>query len=298
MRAATKPSAKPPSLLGRIVTFGRMIKFSHSIFAMPFALAAFFLATRRDGFSPEKLLWVIVAMVGARSAAMGFNRWLDADIDAKNPRTAKRELPMGALSRPQVLAFVLVASAALVVAAWRLNPLCLALSPIALAVVFGYSYTKRFTLLSHAVLGLALAMAPIGGWLAVRGQFDLTPFPIGLAVLFWVGGFDILYSCQDVDFDRKESLHSIPARLGVPRALILARLAHVAAIVCLLLVPLVEPLHWAYFAGCGLMAALFAYEHSLVKADDLSRIDAAFFTVNGWIGVLYLATVVIARFLT
>ena len=298
MTAATNPRAKSPSVLGRIVTFGRMIKFSHSIFAMPFALAAFFLATRRDGFSPEKLLWVIVAMVGARSAAMGFNRWLDADIDARNPRTAKRELPMGALSRPQVLAFVLVASAALVVAAWRLNPLCLALSPIALAVVFGYSYTKRFTLLSHAVLGLALAIAPIGGWLAVRGQFDLTPFFIGLAVLFWVGGFDILYSCQDVDFDRKESLHSIPARLGVPRALILARLAHVAAIVCLLLVPLVEPLHWAYFAGCGLMAALFGYEHSLVKADDLSRIDAAFFTVNGWTGVLYFATVVIASFLT
>ncbi len=298
MTDAANPRAKPPSLLGRIATFGRMIKFSHSIFAMPFALAAFFLATRRDGFSEEKLLWVIVAMVGARSAAMGFNRWLDADIDAKNPRTAKRELPTGALSRPQVRTFVILASAALVVAAWRLNPLCLALSPIALAVAFGYSYTKHFTMLSHAVLGLALAIAPVGGWLAVRGQFDLTPIPIGLAVLFWVGGFDILYSCQDVDFDRKESLHSIPARLGVPRALMLARLAHVAAIACLLLVPLVETLHWSYFAGCGLIAALFAYEHSLVKADDLSRIDAAFFTVNGWIGVFYLATVVIASFLT
>ena len=297
MTQAPNSNAPAKSPLGQILVFGRMIKFSHSIFAMPFALAAFFLATRRDGFDPRKLLWVIVAMVGARSAAMGFNRWVDADLDAKNPRTARRELPTGALSRPQVLAFVVVASAALIGAAWQLSPLCFALSPIALAIVFGYSFTKRITMLSHAVLGLSLAIAPVGAWLAVRGQFELTPLPIGLAVLFWVGGFDILYSCQDVEFDHHLSLHSIPARFGIPRALMLARSAHVLAIAFLFSVALVEPLHWSYFGGLALIAALFVYEHSLVKADDLSRIDAAFFTVNGWIGVLYLLTVVVAGLL-
>ncbi|MEO8360907.1 MAG: UbiA-like polyprenyltransferase [Vicinamibacteria bacterium] len=278
-------------------TYGRMIKFSHSIFAMPFALASFFLASRNQSFNPMTLLWVIVAMVGARSAAMGFNRWLDADIDAKNPRTAKREIPSGALTKGQVAAFIIASSVALVVAAWQLNPRCLMLSPVALAIVFGYSYTKRFTMLSHFILGLALGIAPMGAWLAVRGQFDLTPIPIGLAVMFWVGGFDILYSCQDAEFDRATALHSIPARLGIPRALNLARLAHALAIVCLAAIPLVEPLHWSYFAGLALITVLFIYEHSLVKADDLSRIDAAFFTVNGWIGVLYLVTVVTAGLL-
>ena len=288
------PVSAPTTLLGRIVTFGRMIKFSHSIFAMPFALAAFFLAARRQGFRGETLFWVLVAMVGARSAAMGFNRWLDAEIDAKNPRTANRELPTGVLSKSQVLFFVIISSAALVFAAWRLNPLCLALSPLALAIVLGYSGTKRFTMLSHFILGLSLAIAPVGAWLAVRGQFELTPIPIGLAVLFWVGGFDILYSCQDVEVDHRLSLHSIPARFGIPRALGLARLAHVAALACLLALVLVEPLHWSYFVGLALIVALFVYEHSLVRADDLSRIDAAFFTVNGWIGVLYLLTVILA----
>ncbi len=285
------------SLAARVVTYGRMIKFSHSIFALPFALAAFFLATLREGFEPSKLFWVVVAMVAARSAAMGFNRWIDADIDAQNPRTAKRELPAGALSKGQVLIFVVVSSAALVAAASQLNPLCLILSPLTLAIVFGYSFTKRFTMLSHMVLGLSLAIAPVGAWLAVRGQFELTPIPIGLAVLFWVGGFDILYSCQDVEFDRKHALHSIPARFGIPRALLLARAAHVIAVASLVWLAFVESLHWSYFAGVGLIAALFLYEHSLVKADDLSKIDAAFFTVNGWIGVLYLVTVVTAGLL-
>ncbi|MEO8499559.1 MAG: UbiA-like polyprenyltransferase [Vicinamibacteria bacterium] len=285
------------SRLGRIVTFGRMIKFSHSIFAMPFALAAFFLASRREGFNPETLFWVIMAMVGARSAAMGFNRWLDADIDARNPRTAARELPRGVLTKSQVLAFVLLSVVLLLIAAWRLNPLCLALSPLALAIILGYSWTKRFTMLSHFVLGLSLSIAPVGAWLAVRGQFELTPIPMGIAVLLWVGGFDILYSCQDVEFDHAHSLHSIPARLGVPTALGLARAAHVLAIAFLLAVPMVEPVHWVYFVGMAAIAALFLYEHSLVKGDDLSKIDAAFFTVNGWIGVLYLVTVIAAGLL-
>jgi 4-hydroxybenzoate polyprenyltransferase len=282
------------TLLRRILTFGRMIKFSHSIFAMPFALASFVLAVRRGGFQEEKLLWIIVAMVGARSAAMGFNRWIDAEIDAKNPRTASRELPRGALSKAQVLGFVALSMVVFVGAAWRLNPLCFALSPVALAIVCGYSFTKRFTMLSHFVLGLSLAIAPVGAWLAVRGQFELPPILIGIAVLLWVGGFDILYSCQDVEFDRTMSLHSIPVRFGIPRALALARAAHLLAIAFLLGVAVVEPLHWSYFAGILLIAALFVYEHSLVKADDLTKIDAAFFTVNGWVGVLYLGTVLIA----
>jgi 4-hydroxybenzoate polyprenyltransferase len=294
MSAADSPNA---SIVNRVITFGRMIKFSHSIFALPFALAAFALAARRDGFEPLKLLWVIVAMVGARSAAMGFNRWLDADIDARNPRTAKREIPAGQLSKAQVMAFIVVSSVALVLAAWRLNPLCFVLSPIALAIVFGYSWTKRFTMLSHFVLGLSLAIAPVGAWIAVRGQFEVTPIPIGIAVLFWVGGFDILYSCQDVDFDRRESLHSIPARFGVARALVLARLSHVLAVASLGLVAAAEPLHWVYFVGLCVIGSLFVYEHSLVRADDLSKIDAAFFTVNGWIGVLYLVTVLVASYL-
>jgi len=289
--------ATPMSFLGRTLTFARMIKFSHSIFAMPFALAAFVLAVRREGFEASRLLWVIVAMVGARSAAMGFNRWIDAEIDAKNPRTASRELPSGALSKAQVLAFVVVSMAVFVGAAWRLNPLCFALSPLALVIVCGYSFTKRFTMLSHFVLGLSLSIAPVGAWLAVRGRFELTPVPIGIAVLLWVGGFDILYSCQDIEFDRRMSLHSIPVRLGIPRALGLARAAHLLALAFLLAVALVEPLHWSYLLGMAAIAALFAYEHSLVKDSDLSRIDAAFFTVNGWIGVLYLFTVLLASFL-
>ena len=282
------------SAFSRILTFGRMIRFSHSIFALPFALASFVLATRVDGFDPLKLAWIVVAMVGARSAAMGFNRLIDAEIDARNPRTASRELPAGHLSKAQVAVFTMLSAAVLIVAAWRLNPLCLMLSPVALVIVLGYSYTKRFTMLSHAVLGLALAIAPVGAWIAVRGRFDLTPIPIGLAVLFWVAGFDILYSCQDVDFDRANALHSIPSRLGIPRALLLARAAHAIAILCLLAVSLVEPLHWSYMIGLAVVVILFVYEHSLVHADDLSRIDAAFFTVNGWIGVLYFLTVLIA----
>lgn len=278
----------------KVLTYGRMIKFSHSIFALPFALASFFLASRGQAPGAEQLFWVLVAMVGARSAAMGFNRLVDADIDARNPRTASREIPAGKLSKRQVAAFVAASSAALIVAAWRLNPLCFALSPVALGIIFGYSYMKRISMLSHFVLGLSLAIAPVGAWLAVRGSFAWTPVVIGTAVIFWVAGFDILYSCQDVDFDRRESLHSIPATLGVPWALGLARASHLGAVVYLALVPTVEPLHLAYFGGLLLIVALFAYEHSLVKAHDLSRIDAAFFTVNGWIGVLYLATVLVA----
>lgn len=282
------------TLLARAGTYSRMIKLSHSVFALPFALASAILAAKGTGLEPRTLLWIVVAMVGARSAAMGFNRLADQAIDARNPRTAGRELPKGVLSRAEVGAFVGLSAAALVFAAAMLNPLCLKLSPIALVIVLGYSFTKRFTALSHVVLGLALAIAPVGAWVAVRGQFDLPPVVLGLAVLLWVAGFDTIYSCQDAAFDREAGLHSLPARLGVRRALALARVFHVAAVGLLLaLYPLV-PLHPLYLGGVALVAVLLGYEHSLVRHDDLSRVDAAFFTVNGWIGVAYLAGVFVA----
>lgn len=274
------------SVVGRVVTFGRMIKFSHSVFALPFALASATLAAR-EGFHVLQILWIVVAMVGARSAAMGFNRLVDQRIDAMNPRTAGRELPRGLIGRGEVWALVVVSSGAFVLAAALLNPLCLALSPVALAMVLTYSFTKRFTALSHLVLGLSLAIAPVGAWLAIRGAFALPPLILGAAVLFWVAGFDTIYACQDVDFDRAARLHSIPARLGVARALIAARVFHVGAVVLLASLFFATRLHPLYLAGVAGVAALLTYEHSLVRADDLSRIDAAFFAVNGWVSVGY-----------
>lgn len=276
-------------LLQRVVVYGRMIRFSHSLFALPFALSAVALAARGHGVRPSQILWVLVAMVGARSAAMGFNRLADHELDSRNPRTAGRELPQGRLSRAQVWAFVVVSSAALIGAAAMLNPLCLALSPVALAVVFGYSYTKRMTSLSHLVLGLALGIAPVGAWIAIRGRFDTIPVLLGLAVLFWVAGFDVIYACQDVEFDRRERLHSIPARLGLRAGLLVARGLHLAALALLAGLGALAGLHGVYLAGIAVVALLVLYEHSLVRHDDLSRVDAAFFTVNGWISVIYFA---------
>jgi 4-hydroxybenzoate polyprenyltransferase len=281
------------AVLGRAVTYGRMIKFSHSVFALPFALSSAALAAR-DGFRWPQLAWIVVAMVGARSAAMGFNRLADHAIDARNPRTAGRELPRGVLGRGEVWALVLLSAATLVVAAAMLGPLCLALSPVALAIVFGYSYTKRFTMLSHVVLGLSLAIAPVGAWLAIRGAFSPVAVLIGLGVLAWVAGFDVIYSCQDEGFDREAGLHSLPARVGIARALVAARGFHVAAIGFLLAVYPLAGVHPLYLAGVAGIAVLLAYEHSLVKAHDLSRVDAAFFTLNGWVSVAYLAVTLLA----
>lgn len=284
------------ALLGRIGLYGRMIRFPHSVFALPFALSSAVIAAG-TGISWRQVAWILVAMVGARSAAMGFNRLADQRLDARNPRTAGRELPRGALSRGEVWVFVAVSAATLVVAAAMLNPLCLALSPVALLVVLGYSYTKRFTALSHVFLGLALAVAPMGAWLAIRGRFEAPPVVLGLAVLFWVAGFDTIYACQDEAFDRAEGLHSLPARLGTRRALVVARLSHVMAVALLAAVYVLAPLHPIYLAGVGVVAALLIYEHSLVRADDLSRIDAAFFTVNGWISLGYFAVTLAARWM-
>jgi 4-hydroxybenzoate polyprenyltransferase len=284
------------ALASRAVLYGRMVKLSHTVFALPFALASAALAAG-EGTRWRDVVWIVVAMVGARSAAMGFNRLADHEIDARNPRTAGRELPRGVLRRAEVWAFVALSAGALVLAAAMLNPLCLMLSPVALAIVFGNTYTKRFTALSHLFLGLGLAVAPVGAWLAIRGQLAPAPVVLGLAVLCWVAGFDTIYACQDVAFDREAGLHSLPARLGVARALQLARALHVVAVMLLAVVYRLAPLHPLYLAGVAGVAALLVYEHSLVSADDLSRVDAAFFAVNGWISLGYLGATLTARIL-
>ncbi|HKQ62284.1 MAG TPA: UbiA-like polyprenyltransferase [Candidatus Polarisedimenticolaceae bacterium] len=280
--------------LDTVRLWGRMVKFSHSVFALPFALSGVALAATHHGVTARQLGWIVVAMVAARNAAMGFNRLADHALDARNPRTAARELPSGRLRRGAVWSFTLALAALFLFAAARLGPLCGALGPLALAIVFAYSYTKRFTWASHLVLGLALAMAPVGGWVALAGRFSATAWMLALAVLSWVAGFDVIYACQDVDFDRSAGLHSIPARFGVRRALGLARLLHAVTAAGLAAVGLLERLHPIYWLGWAAIVALLGWEHRLVRPGDLSRLGAAFFNMNGVIGVLYLATVLVA----
>ena len=277
------------NVLSPVLLYGRLIKFSHSIFALPFALSGASLAAAVTGIHPRQVLWIVVAMVAARSAAMGFNRIVDRRIDADNPRTAQRELVTGALSAGAAAAFVVLSSAVFVAAAWQLNPLCLALSPVALAVILGYSYTKRFTWGSHLFLGASLGLAPLGAWIAVAGGFDLPPVLLGLAVLSWVAGFDVLYACQDHDFDHGAGLHSIPVRFGLAGALRLARLFHLVAVLFMAWVGLAAGLHLVYFAGVAAIAALLAWEHRLVKPDDLTKVNTAFMTMNSLVSVAYLA---------
>jgi 4-hydroxybenzoate polyprenyltransferase len=263
-----------------------MIKWEHSIFALPFAICGAMLAA--SGLpTTRQLFWIVVAMIAARSAAMAFNRLADASIDAANPRTRSRALPAGHLSPPFVATFVLVSCAVFVVAAAELNRLTLWLSPIALAVILLYSYTKRFTRWSHLVLGFALGIAPAAAWIAVRGSLDPRILLLTAAVMFWVAGFDILYACQDFDFDRDAGLHSIPRYVGIRRALWIARAFHF--IMFLLLIGLVPTFALGKLAWAGIAAVtlLLLYEHSLVKADDLSRLNAAFFTMNGVISVVF-----------
>ncbi len=268
-----------------------MIKFEHSVFALPFALTGALLAFRESGFAIvdlwQKLGWIVVAMVGARSAAMAFNRLVDSAIDARNPRTRTRHLPAGVLSRGFAWGFVIASSALFFLAAWALNPLCLRLAPLALAIVFFYSFTKRFTSFAHLVLGFSLGIAPAAAWIAVRGELDPRILWLTAAVTFWTAGFDIIYSCQDYDFDVAEQLFSVPRFLGIGGALLVARVLHVAMVACLLL--LVQSLHLGPLAVAGVAAivALLLYEHSLVKAHDLSRVNAAFFTMNGYVSVIF-----------
>lgn len=269
-----------------------MIKFEHSVFALPFALTGALLAFRDAGYATTgigvTIFWIVAAMVGARSAAMAFNRLVDAHIDARNPRTKMRHLPAGLLSRGFGWGFVAVSSAVFFLAAWALNPLCLMLSPIALGIVLLYSFTKRFTALSHIVLGFCLGIAPAAAWIAVRGSLDPRILWLTAAVSCWTAGFDIIYSCQDHEFDRSEGLFSVPRALGIARALRVAQALHVAMIVCLL--ALVRSLQLGVLAliGVAFVVALLIYEHSLVKPHDLSRVNAAFFTMNGYVSVLFL----------
>jgi 4-hydroxybenzoate polyprenyltransferase len=267
-----------------------MIKFEHSVFALPFALVGALLAARAGGALPtwRQILWIIVAMVGARSAAMTMNRIADVEYDRRNPRTANRALPRGELSIGFAWAFTLMASAALVLAAWQLNPLALKLSPVALAVLFFYSYTKRFTAWSHFVLGFCLGMSPAAAWIAIRGSLDWRMLILCAAVTLWVGGFDVLYACQDVEFDKTAGLYSIPKKFGIARALQIARVMHIVMVALLVWLALRFHLAWPAWVGIGVVAALLTYEQSLVKPHDLSKMNAAFFTVNGYISLLFL----------
>lgn len=261
-----------------------LVTFAHTVFALPFALLAAVLAA--GGAPPAgKLLWILVAMVGARSAAMAFNRIADRAIDATNPRTLTRDIPAGRVSVLSAAVFCALSAALFVFAAWRLNPLCLALSPVALLVVLGYSYTKRVTALSHLVLGLGLAIAPVGAWIAVTGAVALLPIVLGLSVLFWVAGFDVIYSLQDEAFDRAHGLFSLPAQLGAGRALVVSTAFHAISLTLLYLVFILAGGGVAFGAGVVLAGAFLARQHALVRPGDLSRVDGAFFTANGWLSV-------------
>jgi 4-hydroxybenzoate polyprenyltransferase len=275
----------------RLRTVLEMIKFEHSVFALPFALTGALLAARftTHGWPTwRQLLWIVVAMVAARSAAMTINRIADLRYDKENPRTAQRALATGALSVGFAWIFTLCAIAAFLIAAWQLNPLALNLAPVALAVLFFYSFTKRFTNWSHLFLGFALGISPAAAWIAVTGHLDPRMLILCAAVTLWVGGFDVLYACQDIDFDRRAGLFSVPKRFGIATALVVARFTHIGVVALLAWLAASFGLPWPAWLGIAVVAALLAYEHSLVKANDLSRLDAAFFTMNGYISISFL----------
>ncbi|HEX9445622.1 MAG TPA: UbiA-like polyprenyltransferase [Candidatus Binatia bacterium] len=283
------------SLSEKISSYGRLIRFSHTVFALPFALASVALAWPRHPAAPGALGWILAAMVGARSAAMGFNRLADRNFDALNPRTSSWELPRGEVKVWEAAVLTVVASLVFIYSAYRLNPLCFALSPVALGIVFFYSLTKRFTWASHLFLGLALALAPVGAWLAISGAPAAAdelavPLFLGLAVLFWLAGFDIIYSLQDFDFDRTHGLHSIPARFGIRTSLTLSSLFHFLTIVFLTLVGVSAGLGALYWAGIAAVSAVLFWEHRLVKPNDLSRINKAFFDLNAYVSLGYFLT--------
>ena len=273
----------------RLRTYSAFVRISHTVFALPFALVGGLLAMTHVGFQWWRVWWIVGCMVAARSAAMGFNRLVDARFDARNPRTAMRELPAGRMSVREAWIFVAGASIAFVACTIPLGRTCLILSPVALAIVFWYSLAKRVTTYTQAFLGLAMAVAPIGGWLAAGGSLGPEPLWLGFAIGSWVAGFDILYACQDLEVDRREGLHSIPARFGVAPSITMSRVLHVLTIVALVQVGLLDNLGPVYFAGIAAVAALLVFEQSLVSADDLSQVKRAF-DLNGWVGLLYFVT--------
>lgn len=293
MTTVAPPDDTRAGTLTHVLRFGRMIKFEHTLFALPFAMAAAAIAARGHGLSLARLAGIVIAMAGARTAAMGFNRIVDRHIDAKNPRTAKREIPAGAISVRAAWTMTLVATAVFVGAAAALGPLCLALSPVALFFLYGYSFTKRFTALCHLFLGLAIASGPAGAWIAVRGDFGWAPGLLMIAVGAWIAGFDILYALADRDFDRTAGLHSIPARFGVAGALAISALFHLITAVALVALWSVAHLGAPYLTGVVVVIALLVYEHAIVRPSDLSRLGVAFFTLNGYVSVaFFIATLV------
>ncbi|MDA1092752.1 MAG: putative 4-hydroxybenzoate polyprenyltransferase [Acidobacteria bacterium] len=280
-------------MLRRLSLYASLVRFGHSVFALPFALVGALLAARQTPLTLGRVGWILAAMVAARTAAMGFNRLVDARFDALNPRTADRELPRGALSTRDAVVLVVVASLVFALTTTQLGRICLLLSPVALVIVFWYSWAKRVTTYTQLFLGLALAVAPVGGWLAAGGGAGPEPWLVALATGTWVAGFDIFYACQDLEFDRTHGLHSIPARFGVRRSLSISRWLHLGTVVALGSVALVTPLGGWYLAGVAGVALLLAYEQSLVRVDDLSRVKEAF-DLNGYVGFFYLATTALA----
>ena len=284
----------------RLTAYVNFVKLPHTLFALPFALVGVVMASYERPITIAQIGWVVLAFTAARFAAMGFNRIADRHIDGRNPRTARRELPAGVLGLTEATVAVLVASLLFVVAAWRLNPLCLALSPVALVWVLAYSYTKRFTRWSHLVLGLGLSIAPVGGYLAVAGEWSRPWWmlcALAIAVATWVAGFDIFYALQDVSFDRDNALHSVPVAFGEQGALAVARALHAVTVLALAAVGVATAAGWVYAIGVAVAAVLLLYEHSLVRVGDLSRLDAAFFTMNGIISIVFFAFVLAERLL-
>ncbi|HMC95203.1 MAG TPA: UbiA-like polyprenyltransferase [Polyangia bacterium] len=289
MTATPTTDPGPAGPLAPVLRFGRMVKFEHTLFALPFALAAAAIAARGHGLPAARLAGIVIAMAGARTAAMGFNRIVDRHLHARNPRTARREIPTGAISLAAAWTLTLVATAVFIAAAAALGPLCLALAPVALLFLFGYSFTKRFTALCHLFLGLAIASGPAGAWIAVRGDFGWAPGLLMIAVASWIAGFDVLYALSDRDFDLTAGLHSIPARFGVSGALVISAALHLITLVALCALRPVAQLGAPYLTGVAVVTALLVYEHAIVRPSDLSRLDAAFFTLNGYVSVVFFA---------
>jgi 4-hydroxybenzoate polyprenyltransferase len=276
-----------------ITTFGRMVKFSHTIFALPFALAAAAIAAHGHGVTVAQIVAIVLAMVGARTAAMGFNRIVDRRIDAANPRTAGRELPTGKVSLLAAATLTVASVALFLAAAAWLGPLCLQLAPIVLVLVLGYSFTKRFTWLCHLFLGLAIGSAPAAAWIAVRGHLGAPALWLSAAVATWIAGFDVLYALADRDFDRKTGIYSIPARFGVPAALAISAVLHAASVAALLAAGHAAGLGWIYLLGVAVVLAVLVWEHAILRPSDLSRLDVAFFNLNGYVSVIYFAATVV-----
>ncbi|MEN8115892.1 MAG: UbiA-like polyprenyltransferase [Bacteroidota bacterium] len=286
--------------MGRLLNYSRLVKFEHTIFALPFALIGFFMAMEQESasLSFKLLALVLLCMVFARNAAMGFNRYLDREFDKQNPRTAIREIPAGILEPKSVMFFVVANSVLFIAATWFINTLCFYLSPVALFVILFYSYTKRFTPLCHFVLSLGLAIAPIGAYLAVAGKFNWLPLAVGFVVFFWVSGFDIIYALQDEEFDKGLNLKSVPSLLGKKRALTVAKFIHLASAVFVIIVAVLIPANLLQWIGSAVFIALLFYQHTLVKYNDLKRVNLAFFTTNGIASVIYGVFVIAGYYLS